>query len=506
MADKYNLGPSFYSNTASWAKQQLTRSKYNKDLQSLKDKFNNGEITKDVFDTQFAALQKSAYDQFDKDDTNIDKTVKNAAATYTKSVADAQAKLDKKEITEEEYKKLVEDADNAYKGTTGMSYKGQQQVKDAEQQTKQLGANVANAAANAMSVAINGRPEVGVSPDGSSTGLRAQAQEDLRQAGDEQRNAQQNFQIANRNYRDEAGRDAAMQSAAQNAQTINNASAGIGAGAAAMQRQVVTPDTQTYMNRQDTQRREGVENQRTMHAAQQEAIRRNANADNYDYVVDNAQRYNTMSGALSSNNGKSGDAGTKDSDKDVNTNEPADTAELNDSFIKGASSADLRNIQAMIANTQENVNDYKFYPADNATAATSQMSTQAGANTLSKQYTIADIKAQYPNYYSALISLYNNLMGRVQTQKEAMLKYIKDTPGTASYTTMTTVPGMLSDLQVVKDFVSAVENRYTRTNGGTTHNEGRATEGGVGNNTDINVSKVTDNPNITGALTSLYRA
>lgn len=128
--------------------------------------------------------------------------------------------------------------------------------------------------------------------------LQRQAEMHDKQAGDEQKNAQQNFHVANRNYRVEAEKNAASQAAAENAQKINNMG-NVSAGAAALERGVKAADYNTHMQRQDQQRAEGVKNQREMWGSKQTAEEEHANAakENHDYL--DTKIYNNMSDALS---------------------------------------------------------------------------------------------------------------------------------------------------------------------------------------------------------------
>lgn len=138
----------------------------------------------------------------------------------------------------------------------------------------------------------------GTSQEPNSIHLRRQSEMHDKQAGDEQKNAQQNFQVANRNYRVEAEKNAASQAAAENAQKVSsmgNASA----GAAALERTVEKADYITHMQRQDQQRSEGVKNQREMWGARQTAEEERANADKGDHDYLQAQLYNNAASSLS---------------------------------------------------------------------------------------------------------------------------------------------------------------------------------------------------------------
>ena len=142
-------------------------------------------------------------------------------------------------------------------------------------------------------------PRSGIDPTGMSTAKRNQAAIHAQQASDEQKNAQANAQIARRNYRYEADKNAAASGATQNAQTVNNMSAASGGGAAAIQRQVATPDYNTMMNRQDVQRKEGVTNQREMYGAQNVAADERGTANKWDYDARQRNIINSLTSGLS---------------------------------------------------------------------------------------------------------------------------------------------------------------------------------------------------------------
>lgn len=138
----------------------------------------------------------------------------------------------------------------------------------------------------------------GTSQEPNSIHLRRQSEMHDKQAGDEQKNAQQNFQVANRNYKVEAEKNAASQAAAENAQKVSNMG-NASAGAAALERTVEKADYNTHMQRQDQQRSEGVKNQREMWGARQTAEEERANADKGDHDYLQAQLYNNAASSLS---------------------------------------------------------------------------------------------------------------------------------------------------------------------------------------------------------------
>lgn len=166
--------------------------------------------------------------------------------------------------------------------------------------------------------------------------LREQANMHDKQAGDEQKNAQANFQVANRDYRVEAEKNAASLAASKNAQKVANMG-NASAGAAALERGVEDADYNTHMQRKDAQRAEGVKNQREMWGSRQtaEEERANANKEAHDYAdtrfYNNLSDYLSMGGARSSpgkpNTGKSNTRNTppKPEDKPKGPQETVDS-------------------------------------------------------------------------------------------------------------------------------------------------------------------------------------
>lgn len=135
-------------------------------------------------------------------------------------------------------------------------------------------------------------------PMGRSGHLNRQAEMHDIQAGDQQRAMQQNLQIANRDYRSEAEKNAASQAAAENAQKVHNLG-NAGAGSAALERDVKAADYNTMMQRSDEQRRLGVENMEKMHDMRQTAEQERAGADVYDYTARDMAAHNLLSDWLS---------------------------------------------------------------------------------------------------------------------------------------------------------------------------------------------------------------
>lgn len=157
---------------------------------------------------------------------------------------------------------------------------------------------VSSVATNSLANYLASKIPGGTPQEPNSVHLRRQAEMHDKQAGDEQKNTQQNFQVANRDYRVEAEKNAASQAAAENAQKVNNMG-NASAGAAALERGVKEADYNTHMQRQDQQRTEGVKNQREMWGARQTAEEERADADKGDHDYLQTQLYNNAASSLS---------------------------------------------------------------------------------------------------------------------------------------------------------------------------------------------------------------
>jgi hypothetical protein len=192
--------------------------------------------------------------------------------------------------------------------------------------------------------------------------LERQAEIHDKQAGDEQKNTQQNFQIANRNYRVEAEKNAASQAASENAQKVNNMG-NVSAGAAALERGIKSADYNTHMQRSDQQRAQGVENQRAMHDARQIAEHERSRADYEKELQRQTTEYNNNANYLSRggtpDNGASSVTSNNSSDKkqteSVNKSEgqPAESKEQTDGTTATQTNAQaVWNAYAKLVNPQ----------------------------------------------------------------------------------------------------------------------------------------------------------
>ena len=142
----------------------------------------------------------------------------------------------------------------------------------------------------------------GLDPTGGSTALREQAELANKQAANERMNEQRERQIANRDYRVEAEKNAASEAAFKNAQQIQNMGASTGNAAAALARKVGNPDYNTQMARQDQSRTRAAQYQREGSRMDQEAVRRRASADMYDYAYNDMRSRNNKAAALAAGN------------------------------------------------------------------------------------------------------------------------------------------------------------------------------------------------------------
>lgn len=188
--------------------------------------------------------------------------------------------------------KEANDAANA-KASTKTSVKPESRLDSGEKPETKRGGISNNAAARIANTIY------GNDPSGRSKQLRQQAQLHDVQATDEQKSAQQNFQVANRNARVEADKDAVATSAVKNAQTVNNLAAGTSAGTAALNRTVEQGDVAAHRQRADAQRAEGVKNQREMWGARQTAEEERGAANITDYQYKQSVGQTAMSDYLS---------------------------------------------------------------------------------------------------------------------------------------------------------------------------------------------------------------
>lgn len=219
----------------------------------------------------------------------------------------------------------------------------------------------------------------GQDPSGRSKQLREQARMHRVQAADEQKNSQQNFQVANRDARVEADKDGIAKAAVKNAQTVNNLSSGTGVGTAALNRTVEMGDIGEHRQRADQQRQEGVKNQREMWGARQTAEEEDGSANITDYKYRQARGQTAVSDMLSQEeDGEDGENGQEPgtTDADIGAQQLVNAALGFDSNEKGAPTseehAEMQRIRSKYPNITTPQRGYfqaKGIDADGAEAA-----------------------------------------------------------------------------------------------------------------------------------------
>lgn len=131
--------------------------------------------------------------------------------------------------------------------------------------------------------------------------LNRQAEMHDVQSGDHQKSAQHWGQIANRDYRVEAEKNAVSQAASENNQKVQNLG-NASAGAAALERGVKSADYNTHMQRADQAQKEYTTDNEKMWDDRQAAEQERAGADVYNGVAQDMQTRNSMSSYLSHGN------------------------------------------------------------------------------------------------------------------------------------------------------------------------------------------------------------
>lgn len=266
---------------------------YNKGISKLQKQYSKGEIDYNTLLQETSRLSN----RYISEDAKREAAKKSMEASYKTA---AKAKKRDATVADVNYK-LKQGISNTIKQLNPFA-KNKNTTTSNENTSQSTGVNVGRIASSIQSVSAPYStyiPRSGIDPTGMSTAKRNQAAIHAQQAGDEQKNAQANAQIAHRNYRYEADKNAAASAATQNAQNVNNMSAASGGGAAAIQRQVTTPDYNTMMNRQDVQRKEGVTNQREMYGAQNVAADERGTANKWDYDARQRNIINSLTSGLS---------------------------------------------------------------------------------------------------------------------------------------------------------------------------------------------------------------
>ena len=172
--------------------------------------------------------------------------------------------------------------------------------------------------------------------DPNSGHARNQAKIHEEQAAQYQKEAQANKQIANRDYRGEAEKDAVANAATENAQKIANMG-NVSAGAAAIERTVGTADYNATRQRQDAQRAEGAKNMQNMHDNRSAAEEQRAAADKMDYDWQTDSNANAWNQYLSSGGRRSS------ADITASKNQDSISSETQPSETQPSSEAQLQN-------------------------------------------------------------------------------------------------------------------------------------------------------------------
>lgn len=254
-------------------------------------------------------------------------------------------------------------------------------------------------------------------PDKSDAHLSNQAQMHDKQAALEGANAAKESQIANRNYRGEADKNAVAIAATKNAQNVANLGAAAGNATAALARTVETPDYNTHMNRQDEARQRAVANQREAEGAKQTAERERAAADTTQNRAQNMHMFNNAATNLSL--GSTIEPDTTITDNAESITNPEDTTQ------QKANMQSLLNY-VIYANDSTSSNSQKYIDAFNNSDELKALAAKYGMQPLTAEE-INQIGAdnnqalsEYVfNKYTTFGSDYNNLTGRnVGTDKQ----------------------------------------------------------------------------------------
>ena len=266
----------------------------------------------------------------------------NDAVVSYKNAQSARSEMsDPKSYYKSQKKQQVQQNNSTSQQNNSMSQQNnsmsQQNNGTAQQQSVSYGAALKEGAAQVSdvmksgigamaAVAAQGMNDGSVDPANAAGHLDNQARLLDKQAGDEQKNAQRDFQVSNRDYRAEAEKNAAAGAATENAQKVANMGAA-SAGAAALERGVKSADYNTHMNRSDTRRDTGVKNQREMYAMQQAAEEQRKRADAVRNNWNEVNQYNKEAAALSEGAGgeEDGQADSTEGQTDDN-GQPQDEA------------------------------------------------------------------------------------------------------------------------------------------------------------------------------------
>lgn len=273
-----------------------------------------------AIDSEYNALKSQLREKYKPwtKSAHFDSDVKSGAKRYTNGTYTEMNNLERARMWEQYSKKEIEGGTDIGKrmqeASSAASKAKEPDAKTAGKKPEATSAmnseadkkqGISNNAAMSVANSIYGKD-----PSGRSDQLRRQAQMHDIQAGDEQKNSQQNFQVANRNARVEADKDAISTAAVKNAQTVNNLASGTAAGTAALNRTVEQGDMNMHRQRADAQRQEGVKNQREMWGSRQTAEEERGGANITDYQYRQSVGQTAMSDYLSQQDGDGNDNDT----------------------------------------------------------------------------------------------------------------------------------------------------------------------------------------------------
>ena len=266
---------------------------YNKGISKLQKQYSKGEIDYNTLLQETGRLSN----KYISEDAEREAAKKSMEASY-KTAADAKKR--DAAVADVTYK-LKQGISNTVKQLNPFA-KNKNTATNNENKAQRASTNVGRIASSIQGVSAPYStyiPRSGIDPTGMSTAKRNQAAIHTQQASDEQKNAQANAQIAHRNYRYEADKNAAASAAIRSAQKMYTLPAATDLATAAVQREMGSPDYNTTMNRQDAQRKEGVTNQREMYGAQNAAADERGTANKWDYDARQRNIINSLTSGLS---------------------------------------------------------------------------------------------------------------------------------------------------------------------------------------------------------------
>ena len=266
---------------------------YNKGISKLQKQYSKGEIDYNTLLQETGRLSN----RYISEDAKREAAKKSMEASYKTA---ANAKKTDAAVADVNYK-LKQGISNTVKQLNPFA-KNKNTATNNENTAQRASTNVGRIASSIQGVSAPYStyiPRSGIDPTGMSTAKRNQAAIHAQQASDEQKNAQANAQIVNRDYRNEAGKNAAASAAIRSAQKMDTLPAATDLATAAVQREIGSPDYNTMMNRQDVQRKEGVTNQREMYGAQNVAADERGTANKWDYDARQRNIINSLTSGLS---------------------------------------------------------------------------------------------------------------------------------------------------------------------------------------------------------------